>query len=204
MVLDTHEAAAAHAHGVDLVAAFGDVNEHAGFKDLVIDPFAEVLLDDRREKFPEIAGTYIGNSILQGIGWIVRHIFNLLLPQVFLAIGFDVTCPSTLDFFFFPEDVRVGPGLVYHSGIRIELDDSQEFLHALALNQFSETLTVLAFFHPPIPDLFDQLFELVEGRLHRHKRNGKGGHLSAFENRSLGAEQDAMHRDLDRFSGPWA
>ena len=51
----------------------------------------------------------------RGSARIVRHVCNLLLPLVFLAVSFDVTCPAAFDFFFFPEDVGVGSGLVDHS-----------------------------------------------------------------------------------------
>jgi hypothetical protein len=47
---DGHQAGAAHAHGVALVAAFGHVHQHTGFDDFVIQPFALVLGDDRRVK----------------------------------------------------------------------------------------------------------------------------------------------------------
>jgi hypothetical protein len=52
---DAHQTgAAAHAHGVDLVAAFGHVHQHTGFDDFVIQPFALVLGDDRRDKTDRI------------------------------------------------------------------------------------------------------------------------------------------------------
>ena len=74
-------------------------------------------------------------------------------------------------------------------------------MHALALDQLAEPFAVLAFFHPPVPDLFDQLFELAERRLHFHERHGQGGHLSAFEDRGLGAEQDRRARVLPDSEG---
>ena len=64
MMLDAHEPAAAHANGVDFIAAFGHVNKHAGLQDFMVQPFAEVLLDDGRKEILEISRSYISNSIL--------------------------------------------------------------------------------------------------------------------------------------------
>jgi hypothetical protein len=63
-VLDTHEAAAAYTDRVHFVTAFSDVYQDTGFQDFMIFPLAKILLDNRREKFSEIPGTYICDSIL--------------------------------------------------------------------------------------------------------------------------------------------
>ena len=53
---DGHGAGAAHADGVHLVAAFGHVHQHAGLKNFVVQPLAEILFDDRREVFVVLVG----------------------------------------------------------------------------------------------------------------------------------------------------
>ena len=68
---DGHGARAADAHGIDLVAVFGHVHEHAGFEYLVVEPFAEILLDDRREKFVVLAGADVGNAAFHGLFGII-------------------------------------------------------------------------------------------------------------------------------------
>ena len=73
-VLDAHESCATDSDRIDLVAAFCHMNEDSGFEDIVVQPFTEVLFDYRRKEFSEISGTYIGNSILKRIAWIVRHV----------------------------------------------------------------------------------------------------------------------------------
>ena len=68
---DGHGAGAAHADGVHLVAALGHVHQHAGLEDLVIQPLAEILFDDRREELIVLAGTDIGDAPFHGLGRIV-------------------------------------------------------------------------------------------------------------------------------------
>ena len=68
---DGHGAGAAHADGVHLVTALGHVHQHAGLEDLVIQPLAEILFDDRREELIVLAGTDIGDAPFHGLGRIV-------------------------------------------------------------------------------------------------------------------------------------
>lgn len=50
-----------------LVAAFGHVDQHAGFKNFVVQPLAEVLGDDRREEGVVFAGANIGDTAFHGL-----------------------------------------------------------------------------------------------------------------------------------------
>ena len=59
-------AGAADAHGENLVAGFGNMNQYAGLQDLMIEPFAFVGRDDRRVKFIIFARTDIGDPVLHG------------------------------------------------------------------------------------------------------------------------------------------
>jgi hypothetical protein len=52
-----------HAHGVDLVAGFGHVDQNAGFEDFVIQPFALVFGDDRRVELVVFFRTDVGDPV---------------------------------------------------------------------------------------------------------------------------------------------
>ena len=60
---DGHQAGAAHAHGVTLIATFSHVDQHAGFDDFVIQPLALVLGDDRRIEFIVFSRTDVGDPV---------------------------------------------------------------------------------------------------------------------------------------------
>ena len=79
---DGHGAGAAHADGVHLVAALGHVHQHAGLEDLVVQPLAEILFDDRREVFVILVGADVGNAAFHRFGGIVpgRNKSHVLLP----------------------------------------------------------------------------------------------------------------------------
>ena len=55
---------AAHANGIDFIAALGHVNKHARLQDFMVEPLAEIVLDDGRKEVPEISRSYISNPIL--------------------------------------------------------------------------------------------------------------------------------------------
>lgn len=50
------------------------VHEHAGFQDFVVQPFAEVLLDDFREERVVFAGANIGDTAL-------HRLFRIVMPE---------------------------------------------------------------------------------------------------------------------------
>ena len=59
------------ADGVHLIAGFGDVHEHAGFQDFVVQPLAEVLSDDFGEEGVVGAGADVRDTAFHGFGGIV-------------------------------------------------------------------------------------------------------------------------------------
>jgi hypothetical protein len=65
----------------------------------------------------------------------------------------------------------------------------EQFLEALTFDQLTETFAVLAFFHPPVPDAFDDFFDLVVGLFDLDEGNQQGAHLGTVEDRGLGADQ---------------
>ena len=75
---------------------------------------------------------------------------------------------------------------------RGDFHNLQESGQADTLNGLTNTFTVFANFHPPIPDLFDNLDNFCKFgiRVDFNERNGHGGELSAIQNRSLGADTD--------------
>ncbi len=68
-MLDAHQTARRPRERSRLLTGLGDVNQHAGFQDLMVHPFSEIFLDDGRQKLLVISGTNISNSILQRICW---------------------------------------------------------------------------------------------------------------------------------------
>ena len=62
---------------------------------------------------------------------------------------------------------------------------------AQALDQLTDALAVLAVLIPPVPHLLDELLELVVGLFHLDEGDDHRTHLGAFEDRGLGAHQDA-------------
>ena len=53
----------------------------------------------------------------------------------------------------------------------------------------SPTLAVLAFFHPPVPNVFNQFLDFVVGLLHFHKWHKHAAHLGAVNDGGLGADE---------------
>ncbi len=104
----------------------------------------------------------------------------------------DVARPAALDLVFLPEVVGVGPLLFDVAGIRRDPGDLQQRLEALALHQLTQPLAVLAFLHPPVPDLLDDFLDLLVGRLGLDERHEQRAHLGAVEDRGLGADQDGQ------------
>ena len=79
---DGHGAGAAHADGVALGAAFGYVQQHAGLKNFMIEPLAEVVFDDRRKIVVVLVGADVGNAAFHRFFGIVpgRNKSHVLLP----------------------------------------------------------------------------------------------------------------------------
>jgi hypothetical protein len=65
-ILDRHESSAAYSDGENLVPAFCDVNQHAGFDDFMIFPFPVVLLNDGRKVLPEVARPKVRDPVFHG------------------------------------------------------------------------------------------------------------------------------------------
>ena len=77
-------------------------------------------------------------------------------------------------------------------GHRSETDGGNGLGQALALDELAKTLAVLAFFHPPFPDAFDDFLDLVVRLFDLDEGNQQGAHLRAVEDRGLGADQDGQ------------
>ena len=54
---------------------------------------------------------------------------------------------------------------------RIDTGHFQHLLETLALDQLTQSFTVLAFFHPPIPEGFDNFLDVIVRILNLDKRN---------------------------------
>jgi len=72
-VLRRHKPGAAAPDGEDFVPACGNMDHDARFQDVVIGPFAVVLLDNRRQEIPVMAGSNIGNPVCRGF---LRVVFS--------------------------------------------------------------------------------------------------------------------------------
>jgi hypothetical protein len=72
---------------------------------------------------------------------------------------------------------------------RLDIGHFEQLLESLTFDQLTETFAVLAFFHPPIPDAFDDFFDFVVRLFDLDKGNQQGAHLGTVEDRGLGADQ---------------
>ncbi len=92
----------------------------------------------------------------------------------------DIAFESTLHFLFLPEDVGVGSGLGNHPRIGIDAGGFQQSLETLTLHEFAKPYAVLAFFHPPIPDVLDNLFDFIIRLFRFDEWNQHGTHLGTI------------------------
>jgi hypothetical protein len=69
------------------------------------------------------------------------------------------------------ENVRIVPGGIYHAWIGQDIEGLEELTQTYTLNRLTKPLTVLAFFHPPIPKLFHEFLELSVRSFHLNERN---------------------------------
>ena len=136
--VDAQQARRAGPHRVELLARFGDVAEHAGSEGLVVLPLSVVPLDDRRQELLVVRRSDIGDS------------FRFAVSCVSFA-------SSLVSFFVLEEDVGVVARRRDHLRHRVEADRIQEVGHADALDQFADSLAVLAVLVPELPDALDQL-----------------------------------------------
>jgi hypothetical protein len=127
------------------------------------------------------------------------------LCSPFISGGFsefvDVTIPAAFNLFLFPEDVGVVARLLNMLRHRLDIGHFEQLLESLAFDQLTETFAVLAFFHPPIPDAFDDFFDFVVRLFDLDKGNQQGAHLGTVEDRGLGADQHGADRGRHRCAG---
>ena len=71
-----------------------------------------------------------------------------------------------------------------------DFGDFKQLLEGQTLHGFAETFAVLAFFHPPIPNLFNDFFDFGVRSFNRDEGNEQGAHLSAVNDRGLGSAED--------------
>ena len=107
-----------------------------------------------------------------------------------LTVSSDVTGPAAGHFLFLEENVgvRAGRDDVLRNGRNF--GHFKQLLEGETLDGFANTFAVLAFFHPPVPDLFDDGLDFVEGFFRGDEGNEQGAHLSAVNDRGLGAAED--------------
>ena len=72
-MLDADQTGGTDADGVALVTGLALVHQDAGLQDLVIEPLAVVVLDDRREKLFKVRRTDVCDSVFHRIFRIVTH-----------------------------------------------------------------------------------------------------------------------------------
>ena len=106
------------------------------------------------------------------------------------AVSSQVTVPAAGHFFFLEEDVRVGTRFLDVLSKSGDFGDFKQLLEGQTLHGFAETFAVLAFFHPPIPNLFNDFFDFGVRSFNRDEGNEQGAHLSAVNDRGLGAAED--------------
>ena len=107
------------------------------------------------------------------------------------AVSSKVTGPAARHFFFLEEDVRVGTRFLHMVGSGGSVGDFQQLLERQALHGFTHALAVLAFFHPPVPNLFDDFFHVIVRGFTGNERHEQRTHLGAVHHGSLGAHEDA-------------
>ncbi len=71
-VFNGHETATAAPDGKDLVAAFGHMHQNPGFQDVMVQPFAIIILNNRRKILPEMPRTEVRQPVLHGFCRIVQ------------------------------------------------------------------------------------------------------------------------------------
>ena len=120
-----------------------------------------------------------------------RSLYTYLLSRMLFSVVIDVSFPTAFYVFLFPEDVGVGARFQNMLGNRFDIGGLQQFLEALTFDELTETFAVLAFFHPPVPDVFDHFFDLVVGIFGFYEGHQHGAHLGAVQNRGLGADEVA-------------
>jgi len=107
------------------------------------------------------------------------------------AVSSKVTGPAARHFFFLEEDVRVGTRFLHMVGSGGSVGDFQQLLERQALHGFTHALAVLAFFHPPVPNLFNDFFHVIVRGFTGNERHEQRTHLGAVHHGSLGAHEDA-------------
>ena len=83
----------------------------------------------------------------------------------------NITVESAFDFLFFPEDVRIVTRFLNMLGYRLNIRHLEQFLEALPFHEFAKPFAVLSFFHPIVPDAFNDFFDLVVRLFNLDKRN---------------------------------
>ena len=206
---DGHGAGAAAAHGIDLGAAFGNMQKHAGFKDFMIGPFAEVLGDDGREILVVFVRADVRDSAFHGFFRIVASGYesHCGIPQILALMAFAVICqtavPAAGHFRFLEEDERIAARILDLAGLGGHIRGFQEFLEGKPLHGLADSLAVLAFFHPPVPNVFNQFLDFVVGLLHFHKWHKHAAHLGAVNDGGLGADEDCRAALVANVQGLW-
>jgi hypothetical protein len=194
---DGHGTGAADAHGVDLVAAFGHMHQYAGLQNFMIEPLAEVLFDHRREIVVVLMRADVGDTAFHGFLGIVpgRNKSHVRFPLILALMAFtefgEIAIPAAGHFLFLKEDEGIGTRRFHLAGHGRRVGDFQQLLEGEALHGFAHALAVFAFFHPPIPDLFDDFFDIVIGGFTGDEGNKQRTHLRAVHHRGLGAHQNA-------------
>jgi hypothetical protein len=77
-------------------------------------------------------------------------------------------------------------------GNRFDIGGLQQFLETLTFDELTETFAVFAFFHPPVPDRFDDFLDFVVGFFRFDERNQQGAHLGTVEDGGFGADQNGQ------------
>jgi len=120
---------------------------------------------------------------------------------VSLAIGLFVVGKAAGHFVFLEEDVGVGARLHHVLRHGLGVGHLEQLLEGETLDGLAHALAVLAFFHPPVPNVLDDFLDLVVGIFHDDEGHEQGGHLGAVEDRGLGADQNGRAGFLTDLEG---